>query len=197
MISKRIWFSTTAVAVLLASTTVSAAPATRWRIDTGAGALAAGNDVSFTDHGVRRTADTEVGPALRLGAGYRLTDRFDLNASAQVASTDAALYGRDIGYTALTGGTRCYPWGRDLRVRPWLLGEAGWYRAESRVQLFGASYTERTANGAGFNLGSGFDVPLGRFISLGFDARWNQTVGVFDNPGFLTTTANLGVHFGS
>jgi hypothetical protein len=47
------------------------------------------------------------------------------------------------------------------------------------------------------NLGTGLDVPLGRLVSLGVDARWNQTIGPFDDPGFLTTTANVGFHFGS
>ena len=83
-------------------------------------------------------------------------------------------------------------------MRPWLVGEAGVYRAQARFQslLFSYSHVERTANGGGLNLGGGFDVPLGRLVSLGVDARWNQTLHVFNDPHFVTTMANVSFHFG-
>jgi hypothetical protein len=190
-----------AAAFLLTSTAVFAAEAdplpTRFRIDLTPGVLAAGSDVSFTEDGVRRTADTSVGPAIRLGGGYKLTEHFDLSASAQGANTSGEFFGRRVGYTGITGGTRFYPLGRDTRVRPWLVGEAGWYHAHSRFDFVIGSVSERSADGGGLNVGTGFDVPIGRHFSVGFDTRWNQTLGLFNDPGYLTTNANLGFHFGS
>jgi hypothetical protein len=112
-------------AIAATATGAGATSPTRVRIDAGIGALAAGSDASFSEDGERYTAETDGGPALRVGAGYRLTDRFDLNASAQAASASTHLFERTAGYTSITGGTRFYPLGRDLRVRPLLIGEAG------------------------------------------------------------------------
>jgi hypothetical protein len=47
------------------------------------------------------------------------------------------------------------------------------------------------------NAGAGFDVPVGDLVSLGADVRWHQTIGVFDDAGFLTTMATVAFHFGS
>ena len=168
----------------------------RYRIDLRGGALAWGEDPKVRSGYELDSADT--GPALGIGAGYRLNDHFDIGASSLAASKSTVLFGRTTSYAALTAGPRYYPFGRDLRVRPWLAGEAGWYHGRSSLSLlFHNTRTERSGDGGGLNAGSGFDVPVGRHVSLGADVRYHQTLGVFEsNPGFVTTMANVSFHFG-
>lgn len=160
---------------------------TRYRIDLRGGALAA---ETGRVHG--------AGPVLALGAGYLFSDRIDLTATGGTAAHGALLFGRTESFGSLTAGARYYPIGRDRRVRPWLAGETGWYHTRTvESSLFGGSHTQRVADGGGINIGTGFDIPLGRYVSLGTDVRYHQTIGVTSNPGFLTTLANLSFHFGS
>jgi hypothetical protein len=154
------------------------------RIDIEPGALAAG------------TNGVEAGPALAVGAGYALTDSFEVGGHVQTAA-DVRLFDRSVGYTSVTGGGRYYVLGRAAAVQPWLIGQAGWYQGTISVsKVLGGSY-RRTENGGGVNMGAGFDVPVGNLVSLGTDVRWHQTIGVFDNAGFLTTMATVAFHFGS
>jgi hypothetical protein len=154
------------------------------RIDIEPGALAAG------------TNGVEAGPALAVGAGYALTDSFEVGGHVQTAA-DVRLFDRSVGYTSVTGGGRYYVLGRATAVQPWLIGQAGWYQGTISVsKLLGGSY-RRTENGGGVNMGAGLDVPVGNLVSLGTDVRWHQTIGVFDNAGFLTTMATVAFHFGS
>jgi hypothetical protein len=154
------------------------------RIDIEPGALAAG------------TNGVEAGPALAVGAGYALTDSFEVGGHVQTAA-DVRLFDRSVGYTSVTGGGRYYVLGRAAAVQPWLIGQAGWYQGTISVsKLLGGSY-RRTENGGGVNMGAGLDVPVGNLVSLGTDVRWHQTIGVFDNAGFLTTMATVAFHFGS
>jgi len=154
------------------------------RIDIEPGALAAG------------TNGVEAGPALAVGAGYALTDSFEVGGHVQTAA-DVRLFDRSVGYTSVTGGGRYYVLGRAAAVQPWLIGQAGWCHGTISVsKLLGGSY-RRTENGGGVNMGAGLDVPVGNLVSLGTDVRWHQTIGVFDNAGFLTTMATVAFHFGS
>jgi Outer membrane protein beta-barrel domain len=168
----------------------------RYRIDLRAGALAWGQDPKVRGGYKLETAD--AGPALGIGGGYRLNDHFDIGGSGQAASKSTVLFGRTTSYTSLTAGPRYYPFGRDLRFRPWLAGEAGWYHGRSTLSLLlRNTRTERSGDGGGLNAGTGFDVPVGRLVSLGADVRYHQTLGVFgNNPGFVTTMANVSFHFG-
>ena len=164
-------------------------PDAKYRIDVRGGALAWGNAVEGSEpaHG--------AGPALGVGGGYRVTDHVEVDASAQAAAR-GALFGRTESFDFVTAGGRYVFFGSDAVVRPWLGGEAGWYQGRSSVTtIFGGTDT-RVATGGGFNVGTGFDVPLGRLVSIGADVRYHQTLGVFDDPGFVTTLANVSFHFG-
>ncbi len=175
-----------------ATADAAATPDTRYRIDVRAGALPVGTE----GHG--------AGPALGLGAGYALTEHVDLTASGDVAAHGAALFGDSESFRSITAGARLYPLGRHTVVRPWLGAEGGWYgvRHVEDSLYFSHYYTPhvesrvRDSNGGGINFGSGVDVPLGRHVSIGTDVRYHQTLGVFDDPGFLTTMANVSFHFG-
>lgn len=162
----------------------------RWRVDVRPGALAWGSTIdggSEPAHG--------AGPAIAVGGGYRLTDHVEVDASAQAAAQGLTLFGRTQSYGSLTAGGRWFPLGSETVVRPWLGGEAGWYHARSTfATLFGSE--SRSADGGGFNVGTGFDVPVGSRVSIGADVRYHQTLGVFDDPGFVTTLANVSFHFG-
>ena len=137
-----------------------------------------------------------AGPSVAIGAGYAVTEHIELGATAQTAGS-VELFGDSIRYTSVTGGCRYYLLGRARPVRPWLIVQTGWYRADSTsFRLFGGTRT-RADNAAGVNLGGGFDVPIGKLVSLGLDVRYHQTFGVFDDPGFVTTMANVAFHFGS
>lgn len=161
----------------------------KYRIDLRGGALAWGDAVEGHE------AAHAAGPALAIGAGYRLTEHAEIDASAQAAAQGATLFGRTQSYSSVTAGGRWLFFGRDAVVRPWLGGEAGWYEGRSSVStLFGTE--TRVADGGGFNVGTGFDVPLGSLVSIGADVRYHQTLGVFDDPGFVTTLANVSFHFG-
>jgi hypothetical protein len=179
-----------ASAVMAGGTWAETAADAKYRVDVRGGALAWGNSVE--GHEPAQGA----GPALAVGAGYRLTEHTEIDASAQAAAQGATLFGRTQTYDSVTAGGRYLFFGSDAVVRPWLGGEAGWYQGRSSVTtLFGGTDT-RVANGGGFNVGTGFDVPLGRLVSIGADVRYHQTLGVFDDPGFVTTLANVSFHFG-
>ncbi len=164
----------------------------RYRIELRGGAVAWGQSVDSADSATRG-----AGPALGLGAGYRVTDHVELDASALGAAQGGGLFvGRTRSYDSVTAGGRYFFLGPDAVVRPWLGGEGGWYRARtSEYSLFGATVT-RVADGGGVDVGTGFDVPLGRLVSIGTDVRYHQTLGVFDDPGFVTTLATVSFHFG-
>src|SRR5262249_49193545 len=135
------------------------------------------------------------GPAVGIGVGYALTDHLELGANAQ-ATEDINIFDRSIGFNSVTVGGRYYVLGRSRAVRPWLIGQGGWYQgAVDDSKLFGPT-THREDSGGGVNVGAGFDVPVGKLVSLGTDIRWNQTIGVLNDPGFLTTLATVAFHFG-
>lgn len=63
------------------------------RIDVEPGALAAG------------TFGAKAGPAFAVGAGYALTDSFEVGSHVQTAA-DVRLFDRSVGYTCLPGNRR-------------------------------------------------------------------------------------------
>jgi hypothetical protein len=166
------------------------------RIDLNGGALAGGTDASVREHGTRTTAEVDAGPAVGVGAGYALTDHLEVGGHV-LAADSPALFGHSVGYTSVTAGCRYYLLGRSGPVQPWLIGQGGWYRGASRFSTVFGSDTNRDENGAGVNAGGGLDVPIGKLVSVGVDLRYHQTLGVFDNAGFVTTMANVAFHFGS
>lgn len=173
----------------------------RMRIDIKGGALVAGNDAHVTIDGKPERARADVGAATGLGVGYRLSDLFDATIDSDWTSNISS-EPIDASYTSVTAGARFYPIGRDHVVRPWLLGEAGWYHGEAEKTVkrgefpFSRVHTSSTDDdGGGLNIGAGFDVPVGRLVSLGAGLRYNQTLGVFDDPGYLTTMAQVSFHF--
>jgi outer membrane protein W len=173
-----------AIGVLCASVAAHAAESERRiRIDVAGGAMAAGSD------------GVQAGPALGIGVGYAFTDHLEVGANAQTAA-DIKLFDRSMGFNSVTVGGRYYVLGRSGAVRPWLIGQGGWYEGTvDDSKLFGST-THREDSGGGLNVGAGFDVPIGNLVSLGTDIRWNQTIGVFNDPGFLTTLATVAFHFG-
>ena len=174
-----------AIGVLCAPIVSTAAEKARpIRIDVEPGALAAG------------TNDVDAGPAFAIGAGYALTDAVELGAHAQTAA-NVELFDRSVGYTSVTAGARYYVLGRAAAVQPWLIGEAGWYQGTACGVEALRPLHRADAERGGINMGAGFDVPVGKLVSLGTDVRWHQTFGVFDNDGFLATMATVGFHFGS
>jgi hypothetical protein len=195
-----------AIAMLLLSglarpSAASAVEATRpVRLEIEAGALVAGSDATVDIAGSNVSIDTGVGPAFAVGAGYALTDHLEVGGAFHAASTDAELFADDVSYIALTPHLRYYPLGRAVIVRPWLAVAGGWYRADADLgsfSLFGSNQDDdRADDGGGMNFGGGLDVPIGRRVSLGAALRYHQTLGVFDDPGFLTTMVNVGVYFG-
>jgi hypothetical protein len=174
-------------------------PARPVRLDIEGGALVAGSDVDVNINGGDVSLDTDVGPAFSFGAGYARIDQLEVGGAFHAASTDGELFDSDVDYTAVTAGLRYYPLGRAVVVRPWLQVAGGWYRAEAdfdTITIGTSSDDDRAENGGGMNFGGGFDVPIGRRVSVGGDLRYHQTFGVFDDPGFLTTMVNVAVYFG-
>jgi outer membrane protein W len=186
---------------LAGGSTALAVEATRpIRLEIGGGALVAGSDATVDIGGSDVSIDTGVGPALSVGAGYALIDHLEVGATFHAASTDAELFAEDVSYVALTPYLRYYPLARAVIVRPWLAVGGGWYRAHADLGTFSFSGNDpdddRTEDGGGMNFAGGLDVPIGRRVSVGADLRYHQTLGIFDDPGFLTTMVNVGVYFG-
>jgi hypothetical protein len=190
---------TLAVGHIVAGTVSAVEPARPVRLDIEGGALVAGSDVEVDFGGSDVSLDTDVGPALSFGAGYAFIDQLEVGGAFHAASTDGDLFDSDVDYTAVTAGLRYYPLGRAVVVRPWLQVAGGWYRAEAdlnSITVGASSDDDRADNGGGMNFAGGFDVPIGRRVSVGGDLRYHQTFSVFDDPGFLTTMVNVAVYFG-
>ena len=188
-----------AFSVAAAVPTVGAASAGPVRLDLGSGIFAKGGRVSVKEHGRRRRIDSSAGPALALTLGYAVSEYVDAVASGEVATTAGIFDGTS--YAALNAGARVYPLGRGLRVRPWLIGEAGWIHADAThrsLGLFGSpSHTHHWQDdGGNLQFGGGFDIPIGTHFSLGPDVRYHRTVGVFNDPGYVSAMLNLSFHIG-
>ena len=174
----------------------------RMRIDLRAGAKIAGSDPEVRIAGDEVHAESSQGLGLGIGVGYALSEHFDLAADAESTGegTDLSLFdsGTSASFDSVTAGVRYYPIGRRRWVRPWLIGEAGWYHAEAAVFESGLFHRERHEvddDGGGLNVGAGFDVPVGRLVSLGAGIRYNKTLGVFDDPSYTTAMAQVSFHF--
>jgi len=175
---------TLAIGVLCAPVVAGAAESERRiRIDVEGGAMPGGSK------------GVEPGPALGVGVGYALTDHIELGADAQTAA-HVNIFDRTTGFSSVTAGARYYVLGRSGAVQPWLIGQGGWYSGSVTQPRLFASTIHHTDSGGGVNVGAGFDVPVGKLVSLGADVRWNQTIGVLDDPGYVTTLANVAFHFG-
>jgi Outer membrane protein beta-barrel domain len=175
---------TLAIGVLCAPVLAHAAESERRiRIDVEGGAMPTGSN------------GVAAGPALGIGVGYALTDHVELGANAHAAS-DVHIFDRSMGFGSVTAGARYYILDRSAAVRPWVIGQGGWYTGSvSESNLFGPT-THHEDSGGGVNVGAGCDVPVGKLVSLGTDIRWNQTIGLLNDPGYLTTLATVAFHFG-
>ena len=93
----------------------------------------------------------------------------------------------------------CLP---DGRVRPWLVGQVGWYRASGSVSdcyLFCGGDDEhksREDDAFGLNVGAGVDVAVTDLVSLGLDVRYHDAFDALGGLQFVTTMLNVGFHFG-
>jgi hypothetical protein len=165
------------------------------------------------------TGRFDPGGTFAIGAGYKLNDYVELGAQFQEAFTEHVSSGT-FGYLDgrrfplnlpadshfdvydVTAGCRLYagpPW---HRVRPWLVAQMGWYRANGRVtescyhHYAGCGrYLDRDSDsGFGVNVGGGFDVYLARHVSLGLDVRYHNAIDVLGGFDFVTTMAGLTLH---
>jgi hypothetical protein len=176
---------TLAIGVLCAPVVAQSAESERRiRIDVEGGAMAGGSK------------GVEPGGALGVGVGYALTDHLEVGANAQTAD-HINIFDRSTGFSSVTAGARYYILGRSGPVLPWLIGQGGWYSGSVTESDIFRPITHREDSGGGVNVGAGFDVPVGKLVSVGTDIRWNQTIGVLNDPGFVTTLATVAFHFGS
>jgi hypothetical protein len=167
------------------------------------------------------TARYGTGGSYAVGTYYAVTDHFELGGQfAQSLSRDVEHLANSNGSTtkepaldifSLTFGARVHALSPDHRLRPWLIGEAGWYRASAEVDeiptrgsciphcpifsFFGLHHSGGPDDGFGFNVGAGFDVAVTRWLSIGPDVRYHRAVNVLGNLEFITTTANAALHF--
>jgi hypothetical protein len=196
------------VLTIICATVVTAAAADdpdalrRIRIDLRAGAKIAGTDPDVTIAGERVHAKSSQGIGLGLGLGYALNDTFDVVLDGESTGEGTKLHLFDSGtaatFDSITAGMRYYPFGRRHRVRPWLIGEGGWYDGHAATfdnGIFHHEHHSVSDSGGGLNVGAGFDVPVGHLVSLGADVRYNKTLGVFDDPSNATAMAHLSFHF--
>jgi hypothetical protein len=104
---------------------------------------------------------------------------------------------------SLTAGGRFHLTPPARRVRPWVVGELGWYHATASVDepfcgrtTGGAplTYYDGSGDGVGLNAGGGLDLALTDMLSVGLDVRYHHAF-VLGDFRFVTTMATVGVHF--
>jgi hypothetical protein len=183
---------------LLSETPVEAT----WRIDIEGGAFVPGSSVTIGNGGegdqTEVSTDFNVGGSVAVGGGYSLNDYVELGGQFQssISGIDIGIASDTFNVSSLTFGPRLYALPSTYRVRPWVVGQIGWYRAHGEVGAFGAGINQ-TDNGFGANVGGGMDVAVSQHVSLGVDARYHHPVDVFDGLQFVTTMFNVGLHFGA
>lgn len=200
--------------------------AARWRLDVGGGAMIplSANDLPDApddSSDTRYDADFADGGSYALGMGYVLTDHVELTGQFQHSlSRDADrlgdLFGRrrveklDIRTTdseldvfSVTAGGRLHLLAPGHRVRPWIIGQLGWYRASAQVLTFTCGrgcrpplhFIGGLEDGFGINAGGGIDVAVTPTVSVGFDARYHRAFGLLGELQFLTTMAVVSLRF--
>lgn len=157
----------------------------RWRLDVEGGAFVPDDDA------------VSVGGSFAVGGGYSLNDYVEVGGQFQgnYSGIDIGLVSDTFEVYSLTGGPRIYVLPSTYRIRPWVVGQIGWYRARAAASFFGAE-VENTEDAFGGNVGGGFDVAIVPRVSLGVDVRYHRPVDVFDGFDFVTAMLNVGLHFG-
>lgn len=189
-------FSTLAVlvSVVLTCRAHAADSAGPYRVDVGLGAVVWGSGVTVHRDRQRLSASGAPGAAASLGLGYAIGKHFDLVVDGSVTASDLF---DTVEFGSVAGGARYYPLGRDVRVRPWLIAETGWYETSvARTDLLSGGSSRVSEAGAGFAAGAGLDVPLGRHFSIGPDVRFQQVLGAFDDPHLVVAMVRTSFHFG-
>jgi len=211
----------------------------QWRVDLSGGALVDRWAVHLPNSALGHSPDLhqpgdarfDTGGTYALGASYVLSNHFEVGGQFQHSLsrqvdrlTIPTRFPETVpkGLTAkpaldvfsVTAGTRVHLLPQDRRVRPWLIGQVGWYRARAEVtELLGPAQLPCGApincfpvgtlrirrsggdDGFGFNVGGGVDVALTRLLSVGADVRYHRAVNVLENVDFVTTMVSLGLRF--
>jgi len=202
----------------------------QWRVDVSGGALVDPSPVHLPVQrpaGARAIADFDDGGSYALGAAYAIGNHFELGGQFQHAlsrqahrlrlpggpfSTTTATANPALDVFSVTVGGRVHLLPPERRVRPWLVGQLGWYRATAEVDertgppslsgcvphcpLAGLRlHHSGSDDGLGVNVGGGVDVALNQLISVGIDVRWHRLFNLLDHLSFLTTMASLSFHF--
>jgi opacity protein-like surface antigen len=184
------------VMLVLAAVVSLSRPATaRWRLDTEGGAMIRASSIGFSG----RTVDADTAGSFAFGGGYSLNDYVELGGQFQ-QSISVQIFDDSFDVSTVTAGARVYllPQGR---VRPWLVGQIGWYRVDASLVncVFfcnGNEHDDRVDNSFGLNVGGGLDVAVSKLISLGVDVRYHDAVSAFGGTGFVTSMFDVGFHFG-
>lgn len=162
------------------------------RLDFEGGAAILTEDIEIRGEDV----DVDVGGSYAIGAGYLLNRWLEVGGQFQ-QSFSLDLFDDSVDVLSATAGGRVYA-PPMARFQPWLVGQIGWYRVNAETDcLFCSSDDEldRDGNSFGFNVGGGFDVFLTDWVSAGVDVRYHRAVDALDGVGFVTTMANVGLHF--
>lgn len=188
---------TIVMAVLLslavALPTVSLAGA---RIDVEGGAMAGSSDVTVRDDGTEVTFDTDAGGSWAIGGYWVANDHLEVGGQyQQVIAALSVVPASSLVYNSVTAGARYQLLPRDRRVRPWLVGQLGWYGARGQADFLFDEVSE-TDNGFGFNVGGGIDFQLSKLVSLGADLRYHHAVDVLGGLDYMTTMVNVAFHLG-
>src|SRR5262249_28851985 len=133
----------TAVAALLF---VSAPAHAGWRLDVEGGAIVPASTVTLSD-GSGADVDTDISSDFNVGGsfaprgGYELNDYVEIGGQFQsnFSGIDIGLASDTLRAYSLTAGPRIYFVPDGYRVRPWVVGQIGWYRTEAEAGFIGAT----------------------------------------------------------
>jgi opacity protein-like surface antigen len=166
------------------------------RIDVEGGAMAVSSNVTIQDAGTEVTFDTHAGGSWAIGGYWIANDHLEVGGQyQQVIAALSVVPASSLVYNSVTAGARYQILPRDRRVRPWLVGQLGWYNASGEVDYLFDQVSE-TGNGFGFNVGGGIDFQLSKLVSLGADLRYHHAVGVLGGLDYMTTMVNVAFHLG-
>ncbi len=169
----------------------------QWQLEIEAGTMFNLQDIELERDSLSVQSDLDLGGSFALGAGYSIHEYVDLTGRFQgnFAGVDIGIASDTFYALSLTGGARLYPL-PPSRIRPWLGGEVGWYRAEAEVGVFDDNI-KLADDSFGINAGGGIDFAVSERLVLGIAARYHNAFDALGGLEFVSTTVRIGIRLGA